>query len=217
MDELLTTSEMGEADRLAEAAGVASLDLMENAGQAVAEAAAGMARPMARVVGPLRSGKQRRRRFCRGSASEPARLRCDASHLLGDQGGAQRATRRRWHGAAQLPIRPVTADALYSMNLVMDALFGAGLSRPLEGGVGRPRHGGQCQRPAGAGGRCAERARRHDGHGKGRLHRGRQTVTFFRKKPGHVLMPGRALCGQVIVAQIGIPESRARYDQASAP
>jgi len=204
MNELLTTSEMREADRLAVVAGVSSLSLMEHAGQAVAEAAAHMVRREGRIVvlcGPGNNG---------GDGFVAARLLRDMGFdvrvfLLGARSslkGDAAEMARRW----PLPIRPASADALQSMHLVIDALFGAGLSRALEGEAaelvkainasGLPVLAVDV--PSGLDGTT--------GTASGPVVQAQKTVTFFRKKPGHVLLPGRSLCGEVIVAQIGISE-----------
>lgn len=205
MNELLTTSEAGEADRLAAKAGVAMLELMERAGKAVADAALDMVwgpdRRVAVLCGPGNNG---------GDGFVAARhlrekgwdvrlfLLGEKSALKGD--AAEMA--RRW----PLPIRPATPDALQSMHLVVDALFGAGLSRPLEGEAAELVQAVNASGlpvlsvdvPSGLDGTT--------GDTRGVAIQARRTVTFFRKKPGHVLMPGRQLCGEVIVADIGIPE-----------
>ncbi len=208
MNELLSTTEMAEADRLAAAGGVPSLDLMENAGRAVAEAAlklaADLSRPSARIVvlcGPGNNG---------GDGFVAARHLRDRGFdvrvfLLGDRAalkGDAAEMARRW----PLPIRPASPDALQSMNIVIDALFGAGLSRPLDGEAAELVEAVNASRipviavdvPSGLNGST--------GQSDGPVIQARRTVTFFRKKPGHLLMPGRDLCGEVIVAQIGIPD-----------
>lgn len=94
--------------------------------------------------------------------------------------------------------------------LVVDALFGAGLSRPLEGRARALAEAVNASRvpviaidvPSGLQG--------DTGKPLGEICvRADLTVTFFRKKPAHVLMPGRGLCGEIVVADIGIPAAAA--------
>ena len=104
------------------------------------------------------------------------------------------------------PVEPLSPATLADADLVIDALFGAGLSRPLEGtaaevvaainAAGKPVVAVDV--PSGLDGSTGASA--------GPVVQATCTVTFFRLKPGHVLLPGRTLCGEVRLADIGIPE-----------
>jgi hydroxyethylthiazole kinase-like uncharacterized protein yjeF len=110
----------------------------------------------------------------------------------------------KWTGQ---PIDPATPERLPGAGLVVDALFGAGLDRD----IGEPtasliRAVNQSRLPvvavdipSGVDGAT--------GAVRGAAVKAELTVTFFRRKPGHVLLPGRDLRGELIVADIGIPES----------
>lgn len=201
--ELLTPDEMGKADRLAVARGVRSLDLMEAAGRAVAEAARRRVAPGARVAvlcGPGNNG---------GDAFVAARLLKRASYdvrlfLLGEKGaltGDAAEMARHFDG----PLRPFDPFQFESLHLVIDGLFGAGLSRPIEGVAAEvieainasPTPVLAIDVPSGLDGAT--------GAPLGPVLEAAETVTFFRLKPGHLLFPGRALCGAVHVADIGTP------------
>lgn len=203
--ELLTVAEMGEADRLAVGANVPSLTLMENAGRAVADAV-GQYYPPGKILvlcGPGNNG---------GDGFVAARLLKDRRYdvsvaLLGNRealtgDAAQMA--KRWKGK----LEPLAVNKWTGVTLVIDALFGAGLSRPLEGvarAVVEVMNGSRVpvlsiDVPSGLSG--------DSGRVLGEICiRAQRTVTFFRKKPGHLLFPGRALCGELTVADIGIPVS----------
>jgi NAD(P)H-hydrate epimerase len=106
-----------------------------------------------------------------------------------------------WDG----PVAPLSVALIRSGDLIVDALFGAGLARPLEGVVldviravrasGNP----VCavDVPSGVMGDIGQVA--------GDAMQADLTVTFFRRKPGHLLLPGRGLCGEVQTADIGTP------------
>jgi hydroxyethylthiazole kinase-like uncharacterized protein yjeF len=209
--ELLTTPEMAQADRLASVSGISGMSLMEAAGAAVARAAARRlyavgARRVAVFCGPGNNGGDGyvAARMLRdfgfdvrvASLGSPSKLKDDAAE-----------TARRWNGK----IAGIRELALEEADLIVDALFGAGLARDLDGEAkqaverldgwrqspGRPIVAVDV--PSGLDGTT--------GAIRGACLQATETVTFFRFKPGHLLLPGRVNCGQLTLADIGIPES----------
>ena len=204
--ELLTTTQMAEADRLTIAGGRSGLALMRQAGQAVADAAAacfeGTSGRILILCGPGNNG---------GDGYAAAAVLRRAGHdvtvmallppetLRGD--AAQVA--RDWDG----PIGPACEAEFRMADLVVDALFGAGLSRPIDGEaadlVRRLNASGKpvvaVDIPSGIDG--------DSGNVLGVAVEAHRTITFFRLKPGHLLEPGRDHCGEVLLADIGISAS----------
>lgn len=204
MQDLLTPSEMALADELAVKAGVASLTLMENAGQAVAYEVTQRfpIQPVLVLCGPGNNG---------GDGIVVARLLDDRGWpvrvgLLGEKAdlkGDAAVMARRWQGH----IEPARPDMCRDFGLIVDALFGAGLSRDIEGDAlalveAMNANGGDIVAvdiPTGIDGTTGET--------RGAAVRAALTVTFFRYKPGHLLHPGAGHCGELLLADIGIPDS----------
>ncbi len=203
MIELLTTAEMAEADRLAIAGGVAGLDLMENAGRAVADAAARLpSRRVVVVAGPGNNGGDgfvAARYLAERGAAARVSFVGDRKRLKGDAALAA----QRWTG----PVEEASPASLRDSDLIIDALFGAGLDRDVDGlpramiaamnASGAPIIA--VDLPSGVNGTT--------GSVMGIAVKATRTVTFFRRKTGHLLLPGRLHCGAIEVGDIGIPES----------
>jgi ADP-dependent NAD(P)H-hydrate dehydratase / NAD(P)H-hydrate epimerase len=199
---LLTNTEMARADTLAEAAGASVDALMRAAGQAVATVV-GARFPRGEVLVLCGPGNNGGDGFVAASALA-ARGRSVRVALLGDRkriGGAAGRAAACWVG----PVEPALPAALDGAAIVVDALFGAGLARDLDGPAralvealaasGLPVVAVDV--PSGVDG--------NTGGVRGAAAPARASVTFFRKKPGHLLLPGRALCGDVVLAEIGLP------------
>jgi hydroxyethylthiazole kinase-like uncharacterized protein yjeF len=199
--EVLTAAEMERADRLTIAAGTPGFALMLSAGQAVAEAAMDLADegPVLVVAGRGNNGGDG---FV-AAAELAARgrevsviLLCERDSLQGDAASAARG----WKN----PVLPFNPEAIGKPALIIDALFGAGLNREVKGDPhdmieainanGAPVLA--VDLPSGING--------DSGAIMGVAVRATETVTFFRRKPGHLLLPGRIHCGRVRVADIGI-------------
>jgi hydroxyethylthiazole kinase-like uncharacterized protein yjeF len=204
--ELLTVEEMSRADQAAIDVGITGLSLMERAGRAVAEAAARIAgrRPILVLCGPGNNG---------GDGYVAARYLRNRGHTvrlaaLGDPdklNGDASANFKCWQGDTEsLSVALLTEDTV-----IIDALFGAGLARAIEGVAADVLRQASKMNlasiavdlPSGVNGNTGEAL-----GGEGAVLTASETVTFFRKKPGHLLYPGRGLCGHVTVADIGIPQ-----------
>jgi NAD(P)H-hydrate epimerase len=199
---LLSVAEMGRADALTIARGTPGIDLMERAGAAVADAVLRRwrGRPVAVLSGPGNNGGDGfvAARLLR-EAGAAVHLGClvPVAELRGDAGVAA----QRWVGA----VTPLDPTILAGAPVVIDALFGAGLTRPLDG-IARTLVEAVNARqldcvavdvPSGVDG--------DSGAVLGAAPQATVTVTFFRRKPGHLLLPGRLSCGAVEIADIGIP------------
>ena len=204
MIEILTTAEMAEADRLAKASGIAGIELMENAGRAVADAAGAVlqGQRVVIVVGPGNNGGDgfvAARHLAERGYSVRVSLVGEQKRLKGDAALAA----DRWSG----PVEAASPVSLTDCDIVIDALFGAGLARDVEG---LPRAMIRAMNaaavpliavdlPSGVNGTT--------GAVMGVAVNATHTVTFFRRKTGHLLLPGRLHCGTIGVAEIGIPDS----------
>ncbi|MGX1354761.1 hydroxyethylthiazole kinase-like uncharacterized protein yjeF [Bradyrhizobium elkanii] len=199
--DVLTTTEMERADRLTIAAGTPGFALMMSAGQAVAEAAMDLVEegPIVVVAGRGNNGGDG---FV-AAAELAARgrevsviLLCERDSLQGDAALAAKG----W----KYPVLPFNPQALGKPALIIDALFGAGLNRPVKGDplemIAAINANGTpvlaVDLPSGINGTT--------GAVMGAAVQATETVTFFRKKPAHLLLPGRMYCGRVRVADIGI-------------
>ena len=200
---LLDAARMSEADRLAVAAGTCAATLMARAGEAVAAHVVRRwsRRPVVVLCGPGNNGGDG---FvaarCLAERGWPVRVA-----LLGGRDRLRDAAREhadRWPG----PTEALAPGALQGAELVVDAIFGAGLNRALEdpalatlaAAAARGLPIAAVDVPSGLNGDTGE----NRGAVPAEL-----TVTFFRKKPGHLLYPGRALCGELVVADIGIADA----------
>lgn len=199
--EILTSAEMRSAEVDFFREGNAGFALMETAAAAVAAEAGRMVSGKAHVAviaGPGNNG---------GDALIAGAMLREAGHdvdmfIAGDppRSGDAAMAAARW-GAN---VRRAADFVASAYDLVIDGLFGIGLTRPLSGAfadiVRRINDGGRVLSIDIPSGIAAD-----SGAVMGAAVEAAATVTFHRPKPGHFLYPGRAHCGTLIIADIGLP------------
>ena len=198
---------MRAAETAAIKQGIAGAGLMEAAGKRTAEVAmrAWTQRPATVLCGPGNNG---------GDGFVAARVLAEAGWpvnvgLLGEK-SALKGDAKLMAELYSGDIHPITPDLLKEAGLIIDALFGTGLARPITDAPAAlieavNKHSApvlSVDLPSGI--------HADSGAVLGIAIQATRTVTFFQKKPGHILYPGRAYCGAVDVAEIGITPEHAQ-------
>ncbi len=208
--ELFTNEEMSRADGLAASRDIASRSLMEAAGEAVARATVAMLERAGAGAGKVLI-------LCgRGANGGDGFV---AARLLQERGltvriallgaitelrGDAALAAADWLGPIEMA-KPETL--LPPVNLIVDALLGAGLIGPPRADFSHLINAMNERNlpilaidvPSGVSGTTGEIA--------SVAVAATETVTFVRRKPGHLLLPGRLACGMLTVADIGMPQS----------
>lgn len=194
---LLSPIEMGRVDA---GCNIAGLVLMEAAGRAVARAIQKRFPPVPVLVlcGPGNNGGDG---YVVARLLEQAGWDVAVAPLAPPRPGSDAAAMAaRWRG----PRVAWEAGRAARAGLLVDAVFGAGLARnvgPEVAGVLAAARGPvvAVDVPSGLDGGT--------GLARGAVRAADLTVTFVRRKPGHLMLPGRALCGTLVCADIGVPDA----------
>ncbi|MBI1236269.1 MAG: NAD(P)H-hydrate dehydratase [Alphaproteobacteria bacterium] len=202
-NKILSVNDHRAVDTFAAANGAPGPVLMENAGAAVSREIMARWSPRRALIlcGPGNNGGDGfviARHLQAAGWPVVVSLYADREAYRGDAA----AMLAKWTG----PCLPIAKTGLDGCDLVVDALFGAGLSRPLARDAFRLAHQAAdydvpfvaVDVPSGVDGDL--------GKPQGCAFKADLTVTFHRFKAAHLLELGRSLCGEIVLADIGIPE-----------
>ncbi len=202
-NELLSVSEMYEADRRTMEGGICGLQLMEAAGASIARAIAQRwtARKTVILCGPGNNG---------GDGFVVARLLHQKGWfvkvlLLGERKnlkGDAKINAERW----VFECETLCPENVQGAELIVDAVFGAGLARAVEGIVADTLKAAKNLNVPVVGVDVPSGVDGDTGAILGTTLPADLTITFCRAKTGHYLYPARATCGQILVSDIGIPD-----------
>ncbi len=205
---LIDPVRMSGIDAAAEASGIDVRALMERAGRAVAASALKHYPGAVRYAVLCGTGNNGGDGFVAALALREAGAKVSV-YLFGDSARLKGAARQAYENLRRAEVDPGCLPLVEFIpqdgEVVIDAIFGAGLSRDVPPDVSAVIHAvTQAKTPVIAvdlpSGLCGRR-----GIVLGTAFKAAHTVTFVAKKPGHVLMPGRELCGCLEVFDIGIP------------